>query len=231
MPEAPQQASSKVKTDTTVRPTEVPRPPEYSDPVFEGIDTYYSISFAADHTLRWHPHPNSRELAHALSYHFPLEAGLEAKMRAATTRFLQAEKRARMQLVASTFLSGSTTETSHEPFPKGGPSTPTNAKSAIIPADLHVSQPSDRLQCILDRSTSRPPAKRPVHVTSASFKHTSKLLTFDSAMNETSQKRTKRAYKVAEAAEVAANRGKVCPEHKRRKVKVRPKIVTTYVLN
>jgi len=48
----------------------------------------YNITYAPDHTLRWDPPPNSKELAIALSYHFPLEPDLESKMRAAMVKFL-----------------------------------------------------------------------------------------------------------------------------------------------
>jgi hypothetical protein len=51
----------------------------------------YKISYASDHTIQWDPAQGSRELAIALSYHFPMERDLESKMRAATKKFLKAE--------------------------------------------------------------------------------------------------------------------------------------------
>ncbi|KAL2068595.1 hypothetical protein VTL71DRAFT_14932 [Oculimacula yallundae] len=55
----------------------------------------YSISHAKDHTLQWDPPVGSKDLAIALSYHFPMETSMENKMRAATKKFLKEEKRKR----------------------------------------------------------------------------------------------------------------------------------------
>jgi hypothetical protein len=55
----------------------------------------YEISYGADHTLQWNPPQGSKELAIALSYHYPLERDLESKMRAATKKFLKAEAKKR----------------------------------------------------------------------------------------------------------------------------------------
>ncbi|KAF4630020.1 hypothetical protein G7Y89_g8131 [Cudoniella acicularis] len=46
-----------------------------------------------DHTLQWNPPVDSKELAVALSYHFPKPKDLESKMRAALHRFLKQEAR------------------------------------------------------------------------------------------------------------------------------------------
>jgi hypothetical protein len=51
----------------------------------------YQISYAFDHTLEWNPPRGSKVLAVALSYHFPMERGLESNMRAATNKFLKVE--------------------------------------------------------------------------------------------------------------------------------------------
>jgi len=51
----------------------------------------YRITYAPDHTLQWDPPTSSKELAIALSYHFPLEPDLESKMRAAMVRFLSSK--------------------------------------------------------------------------------------------------------------------------------------------
>ena len=52
----------------------------------------YKISYGIDQTLQWDPPASSRELAIALSYHFPTEKDLEAKMRAATKKFMREER-------------------------------------------------------------------------------------------------------------------------------------------
>jgi hypothetical protein len=48
----------------------------------------YSIRVAPDKSLRWDPPADSEELAIALSYHFPRPQTLEAKMQAATQKWL-----------------------------------------------------------------------------------------------------------------------------------------------
>jgi hypothetical protein len=66
--------------DRSYRETSVFSPPEYQ------------ISYGHDHTLQWEPPVDSKELAIALSYHFPLQRDLESKMQAATRRFLRQER-------------------------------------------------------------------------------------------------------------------------------------------
>jgi hypothetical protein len=52
----------------------------------------YHINYGDDHTLQWTPPVGSKELAIALSYHFPLQKDLESKMRAAIKVFLHQEQ-------------------------------------------------------------------------------------------------------------------------------------------
>jgi hypothetical protein len=59
-------------------------PSEFSAP-------QYNITYRHDHTLQWEPAVGSKELAVALSYHFPLQTNLESKMQAATRKFLREE--------------------------------------------------------------------------------------------------------------------------------------------
>jgi len=51
----------------------------------------YSISRGEDDTLQWQPPVRSRELASALSYHYPLEQSLQEKMQRAILDFLDSE--------------------------------------------------------------------------------------------------------------------------------------------
>ncbi|KAG4427225.1 hypothetical protein IFR05_017293, partial [Cadophora sp. M221] len=53
----------------------------------------YAIYHGKDYTLQWEPPVGSKDLAIALSYHFPLETSMERKMRAATKKFLKEEKK------------------------------------------------------------------------------------------------------------------------------------------
>jgi hypothetical protein len=52
----------------------------------------YHINYGDDHTLQWTPPVGSKELAVALSYHYPLQKDLESKMRAAIKVFLHQEQ-------------------------------------------------------------------------------------------------------------------------------------------
>jgi exonuclease VII large subunit len=52
----------------------------------------YQISYGEDHTLQWSPAVGSKELAIALSYHFPMQKDLESKMQAAMKVFLHQEQ-------------------------------------------------------------------------------------------------------------------------------------------
>jgi hypothetical protein len=52
----------------------------------------YQISYGNDQTLQWTPSVGSKELAVALSYHFPLQKDLESKMQAAMKVFLHQEQ-------------------------------------------------------------------------------------------------------------------------------------------
>jgi hypothetical protein len=51
----------------------------------------YSITRGEDDTLQWQPSIRSRELANALSYHYPLEQSLQEKMQRAILDFLDSE--------------------------------------------------------------------------------------------------------------------------------------------
>ena len=53
----------------------------------------YEITYGSDHNLKWDPPQGSKELAIALSYHFPTESDLESKMQSATKNFLKAEEK------------------------------------------------------------------------------------------------------------------------------------------
>jgi hypothetical protein len=53
----------------------------------------YKISYGPDQVLQWDPPSNSRALAVALSWHFPVEKTLESKMQAAIKVFLKEEQK------------------------------------------------------------------------------------------------------------------------------------------
>jgi hypothetical protein len=60
----------------------------------------YAIRVAPDKSLQWDPPADSEELAIALSYHFPLPQTLEAKMQAATQKWLH-DRRSRYATTTS----------------------------------------------------------------------------------------------------------------------------------
>jgi hypothetical protein len=53
----------------------------------------YKISYDGDGTLQWHPPVGSKELAVALSYHFPEEKDIKEKMMAAIKDFLRDQRK------------------------------------------------------------------------------------------------------------------------------------------
>jgi hypothetical protein len=53
----------------------------------------YQISYDVDGTFRWTPPARSKELATALSYHYPEEKDMKAKMQAAIEEFLRDERK------------------------------------------------------------------------------------------------------------------------------------------
>lgn len=57
----------------------------------------YKISYHNDGTLQWHPLAGSKELALALSYHFPEEKDMKEKMRAAIKEFLRDQRKRSME--------------------------------------------------------------------------------------------------------------------------------------
>ena len=70
----------------------------------------YRITYGDDHTLQWTPSVGSKELAVALSYHFPLQTDLQSKMQAATRKFLR-EENISNQAASREDISASPTET------------------------------------------------------------------------------------------------------------------------
>ncbi|CAG8957398.1 hypothetical protein HYFRA_00010824 [Hymenoscyphus fraxineus] len=90
----------------------------------------YRISYGQEHILQWEPPVGSKELAVALSYHFPLQVDLASKMQAATRRFLRQERdgkksKSREQAVSREPSAGVGVEEGKDgKDDKGGTSTP-----------------------------------------------------------------------------------------------------------
>lgn len=194
----------------------------------------YNIYHGKDHTLQWHPAVGSKELAVALSYHFPLETSMERKMRAATKKFLKEEKRkgerssghssvfVGLASVAEESAEGATSGQllSKESFPEL-PIEPKNSDlsvndhtSYIFPVTVSKPEPAHLQETtkseVAEFAVSRPSHEEP----------TPKILSWVHAGDSKEPKRRKRRYGMLEAAEVAANRGNACDDHRKRKVKV-----------
>jgi hypothetical protein len=65
----------------------------------------YQVSYGDDYTLQWTPPVGSKELAVALSYHFPLQKDLESKMQAAIKVFLHQEQQSPPPIIEQVKLS------------------------------------------------------------------------------------------------------------------------------
>jgi len=184
----------------------------------------YTISFNEDNTLEWNPPVGSKELAIALSYHFPKEEKLEKKMQTATMKFLRAEHQRNRQLLTAAAPGGSIPrhdyssgdesingplamcETSHKepensdrgPVPQSKPSLPS---PSIKPAKTNMAREE------IDVTETKP--------TPGALK----IVSWGPYDKET-RKTKKRRYGSEERVKVASNRGYACDEHRRQKVKV-----------
>lgn len=156
----------------------------------------YNISYAPDHTLQWSPPPNSKELAIALSYHFPLESDLESKMRAAMVKFLSAEGLPSISTRESRrYL---TPEDDDDSPAVGGVPSLSNTSRSTARKSKPKSKPKDSGQL---KVVAWGPANGP-----------------KGGFDKREVKR--RRYQTEEGAKVAKNRGYACERHRRQKLKV-----------
>jgi len=179
----------------------------------------YEISYGEDHTLQWIPPAGSKELAVALSYHFPM-GDLESKMRAATKKFLKAEAKGHSERIGTKHV-----QSLEENFPKAilqqqeGTNTSSLSNTDVnktpinAPTELeHVMlQDSDYSTPGIDWKAS--PSRRERHQWLEIVSWKPEILGFK-------KKALKRRYEKEEREKVAANRGYACEEHRRRKMKV-----------
>ena len=182
----------------------------------------YTITYRSDGTLQWDPHSKSTDLAVALSYHFPLEESLESKMQAAIKKFLRPEGK----------------KPSRHPLTESSTKRKNKAsKSAGIPklkiaSEKSTVEPGRQPERVLDRECSlnpisevngsggrgsddQPPKnqfRRPVSEL--------QVLSWDPEAHTFKGQRKKRSYEEQEGFMVARNRGFVCDEHRRQKLKV-----------
>ncbi|KAE9369777.1 hypothetical protein N431DRAFT_560527 [Stipitochalara longipes BDJ] len=199
----------------------------------------YQLFYALDKTLQWDPPADSRELAEALSYHFPMEQSLKTKMQAATKVFLQNRERSK-----------SIGEAAQPPVPRDvsiNQDLTTERRSA---SEASVQRPMDSAQkspfletfyakklpidsrplpysSSRDGSPKKPSqnivVRNPEAMASVPPSSSCQNLTWSCKPGAKPRGR-KRRYEKDEAAKVAANRGMACEEHQRRKVKCDPNL-------
>jgi hypothetical protein len=210
----------------------------------------YEIRYASDHTLEWDPPRGSKELALALSYHFPMEKDLESKMKAATKKFLKAEAKKR-PLSLSSMLQKTRAAVARagrrvrsekqKDFQSASTSKPHQRHSELDeePEQTVSNELRNEMESQLlgnSQSTLRTtPADQ--YATSGQYSEFSvptsslkqvqqpsaaplEILKWDSGVNPFLKRRKKRQYGKEERAKVAANRGNACADHKRKKMKV-----------
>ena len=194
----------------------------------------YAISYVSDrtgHSLEWNPPLGSKELAIALSYHFPLEKNLAGQMRAAIQRYRKAESK---KIPVTTSSLESPADTVHEIGTDNLIKSASNTRlsTAPSPENIELKFKNDISASVVNKS-----------VAIASLLHNQGQSAFyvdipgPAAISGTisvppleiqrwmptvgeSPKRKKRRYGKEEGAKVAANRGNACQKHQKRKEKV-----------
>jgi hypothetical protein len=185
--------------------------------IFEPPD--YEISYGEDHTLQWDPPAGSKELAVALSYHFPM-GDLESKMRAATKGFLKAEAKRYPER-----LRGTHCRSSHHQFSEANVLKTSLQQSKVMNASSRSNNNSPIKIPI--ESEHQDPGRTPPTTDVEASPGLHQELEFVSWKPEIlGFKKTapKRRYEKKEREKVAANRGYACEEHRRRKMKVSIKL-------
>jgi len=197
----------------------------------------YSITYGSDHTLQWKPPAGSKELAVALSYHFPSKLGLENKMQAAIKRFMKDEKRKAIipsqtyelpgiKAKATTSLATVTQEekTGSLMLTRGDvENLEIAAVEVIVPVVLNASDTASSSQLLAAAQRSIFAASHENYIRQQSavshqIPQNSELEIVPWAPPGPSRK--KRRYGTDEAAQVAANRGNACNYHKEKKSKI-----------
>ena len=171
----------------------------------------YKISVAEDGTLQWDPPAGSQELALALSYHYPVESDVAGKMRAAVKTFLRARRRAE----SGGRLSGE--HPSVKSRPKGG------GLEGIKEANGVERNGNGNARSQSSKTEeSHHDSKKAVNKDAAGVtaKGELEVLIWDPKLKGVKRQGRKRPYEKVEGAKVAANRGYVCDEHRRQKMKV-----------
>jgi hypothetical protein len=197
----------------------------------------YAIMVAPDKSLRWDPPADSEELAIALSYHFPRPQTLEAKMQAATQKWLH-DRRSRYGSTAS--LDGTQAKVKRNAggnvygriqvladlekplprlrHPKGNVSSIRSYNPRDEASSCFISPPKPSNSNARGNRTERPNQQPPAlscHPDKP-YLFSWKVETGDGPYRTTKRRR----YSEDERRRVAKNRGNACDHHRRRRQKV-----------
>jgi hypothetical protein len=174
----------------------------------------YHITFEEDGTLQWTPPAASKELALALSYHFPKQKNLEDKMQAAIRHFLRASKKRSAQAQQDKGSSAIAEADSKKP-------EPTPSDSLIPPSAVLTTQKVTPANTLVkhDHVGATPVSKSVLRTGSLSSGMSQVVWKADTG-EDIQLKPKKRQYTERERKDVGNNRGKVCKEHRQKKQKV-----------
>lgn len=179
----------------------------------------YKVTLSKDSTLQWEPPAGSDELAIALSYHFPLEKGVEKKMQAATREFFKRKTRTLSE-----------TAKSIEDLPHSAKDDPRSTPDSSNPISLISRKPPFYETVKRGEQLSKPGdsttgvrsgvLEQPSILTPASNANELRIVKWDPKSQRCKQQGRKRPYLEEEKAKVTDNRGFVCDRHRRQKKKV-----------
>jgi hypothetical protein len=166
----------------------------------------YRITLDKDGLLQWSPPANSKELALALSYHFPTQESLAKKMQAAMRIYLGAEKKRLQQAEKGNIAIKELTASTSNPLLEDL-AAPTYVQ--ILEGDL-VNQESG-VPTALQKTIPAPGLQQ---------SGISQVVWKADTGEEIQNTSKKRQYTKAERDKVARNRGNVCEDHRQKKQKV-----------
>jgi len=197
----------------------------------------YQISYNDDGTFRWTPPVGSKGLATAMSYHYPEEKDIKAKMQAAIKEFLRDKQEAAFK-DTTTWGRMDAPEVSigleHDAaifatkthpilaLPETARNAATRVDELSYETDAKLHQAAEMGGSDLPRQTQIGNQDRIVQQNMNLEKPNLQILCWDTKERnfKGDNRRKKRQYGKVEGAKVAANRGYVCDFHRRQKMKV-----------
>jgi hypothetical protein len=199
----------------------------------------YQISYDDDGAFRWTPAAGSKELATALSYHYPEEKDMKAKMQAAIKEFLRDERKVAFKNTKKGGAGGDATKVTIGPENDTGifatrtypilalsetarKAATTSAAQLSYETDSKLHQAAEVGGFDLSQQTPMGNPDRIVQQNMNLEKPNLQVLCWDTKEKKFKgdNRRKKRGYGKVEGAKVAANRGYVCDFHRRQKAKV-----------